>query len=110
MRGGGGENVVDARAIVRSRIGILLGLAFEKVKLDQQLARRYVFLARKLGMRHNVPLPREAKRWICKKCATPLVPGVNCTVRISKTGGGFRVIKCSGCGVQKRLMLKNRKP
>lgn len=103
------ENVVDTRAIVKSRIGILLGLAFEKARSDVKLSHRYVFLARKLGMRHNVQLPQEFKRWICKKCLTPLVPGVNCVARVSKTGGGARIIKCGSCGTQKRLVLGNKK-
>jgi len=73
------------REIVYERIGILLPLAADAFRKGDLLhARRYVFLARKLSTRYNCRLsPRERAKF-CKGCGLPLVPGLNCKVRLRK--------------------------
>jgi ribonuclease P protein subunit RPR2 len=70
------------RRIARERISILLRLAEKEVKEHSERSRRYVELARKIGMRYKVRFPRKYKRKICKNCHAFLKPGVNCTVRL----------------------------
>ncbi|HEX9708367.1 MAG TPA: ribonuclease P [Candidatus Thermoplasmatota archaeon] len=79
---------------------ILLGEAGRAVRAGKGLrARRYVDLARKIGMRYNVPMAREWKRWVCAGCGTYLVPGRNATVRLRP---GRTVVTCQECGRVKR--------
>ena len=41
---------------------------FNEAKLNKDKADRYVELARKIGMKFNVPIPRELKRKFCRHC------------------------------------------
>lgn len=71
-------------AIARDRIQILLGLARTKAKgQEPKLARRYVQLAKKISMRTKVRIPKDEKRFLCKECSIPLIPGLNARVRLS---------------------------
>ncbi len=80
--------------IAKERIQILLELADKELKKHPERSRRYVELARKIGMRYNVRLTKQQKRSFCKKCNTPLKPGLTSTQRTEK---GMIVIKCLNC-------------
>jgi len=80
--------------IARERISILFDLAKKEIKKHPERSRRYVELARKIGLRYNVRLPKELKRKICKKCNMLLVPGVTCKVRLKENK---IVIYCLAC-------------
>lgn len=99
----------DAKSIASERMEILLELARGRLKSDRRLSKRYVELAKLIGMRYNVPLPSEWKPWLCKKCGSLMAPGVNCTVRIARTGGIHRLIVCGECGSEKRKLLLPKK-
>ncbi len=92
------------RRIALERMEVLFGLA-EKEALQGHAtrARRYVDLARRLGMRYNVRVPPEFKRRFCKDCLAYLVPSVNARVRV---GRGRVVITCLGCGAIQRLPFR----
>ncbi len=92
------------RRIALERMGILFGLA-EKEALQGHAARarRYVDLARRLGMRYNVRVPAEYKRRFCKACLAYLVPSVNARVRV---GRGRVVVTCLVCGAIQRLPFR----
>ena len=92
------------RRIALERMEILFGLA-EKEALQGHgaRARRYVDLARKIGMRYNVRTPPEFKRRFCKACLAYFVPGVNARVRV---GRGRVVITCTACGAIQRLPFR----
>lgn len=92
------------RRIALERMEILFGLA-EKEALQGHAARarRYVDLARRLGMRYNVRVPAEFKRRFCKECLAYLVPSVNARVRV---GRGRVVITCMACGAIQRLPFR----
>jgi len=66
-------------------------------------ARRYVDLARRIGMRYNVRVPAKLKRRFCKKCLAYLVPGVNARVRM---GRGHVVVTCTACGTLQRFPFR----
>ncbi len=94
------------RDIGSERITILLRLSQEAVRAGRDdRARRYVGLARAIGMKAQVPLPPEFR--YCEKCFLPLMPGINCTVRLT----GHKVVcGCRGCGaVRRRPYLKEQK-
>lgn len=99
----------DTKSIARERMEILLEFAKGRLKSDKKLSRRYVHLARLIGMRYNVPLPAGWKPWLCKKCWNLLVPGINCIVRISRKGGTHRLVVCGECGAEKRRLISPKK-
>jgi len=57
------------RRIAQERMDILFRLAErEALQRREARARRYVDLARRIGMRYNVRIPAEFKRRFCKGC------------------------------------------
>lgn len=92
----------DIRRIAEERIDVLLKLAREAVKSNAALSKRYVEVAQTIGMRSGVRLGPERKQFICKKCRSPLVPGVNCRVRVRAEHGTYVVVTCLECGSTKR--------
>ncbi len=88
--------------IAAERIQLLLDRAVSVFGKDEELARRYVSLARRIGMRMGVRIPSERKRFLCKECSSPLIPGRNCRVRIRARGSTTVIITCLSCGTLKR--------
>ncbi|MBS3782202.1 MAG: ribonuclease P [Candidatus Thermoplasmatota archaeon] len=82
---------------------------FEEAKeaaLEDELKRsdRYVELARKIGMRHNVTLDSKYKRRVCRNCYSYLHPGKTCKIRIKE---GSLITKCLKCGTINRFGYKD---
>jgi len=90
------------REIARERIALLLSQARKRFRSDRDLAKRYVKLAREIGMKAGVRLTSEQKLQVCKRCGSLLVPGVNCRVRMRSEGGTTVLITCLECGNKKR--------
>lgn len=84
--------------IGRNRITRLMDLSEDAVrKNNPDRARRYVWLARRIGMKTRIGVPKE--RIYCKKCLIPLIPGVDCRVRLSDHKV---VVTCGMCGTIRR--------
>lgn len=81
--------------IARERIQILFALAEKEIKKHPERSRRYIQLARKIGLRYNVRLGK-LKRKFCKNCNTLLIPGVTAKVRLDSKNKTI-VIKCLKC-------------
>ncbi len=94
------------RRIAKERMEILMQLAEEAFHGDRMLARRYVELARRIGMKYNLRFPRRWKRRFCRRCGAFLVPGANLRVRCRK----MRVIfTCMECGAVRRVPYAREK-
>ncbi|MGB9963644.1 ribonuclease P protein component 4 [Halobacterium sp. CBA1126] len=65
---------------------------------DDERAREYVRLARRLAERNRLTLPRAFRRFACDACDAYLIPGRNARVR---TRDGHVVVTCD-CGHQSR--------
>ncbi|SDQ44249.1 ribonuclease P protein component 4 [Natronobacterium texcoconense] len=65
---------------------------------DQERARYYVRLARRVAERNRLTLPRKFRRFTCDDCDAYLRPGRNARVRLQD---GHVVITCD-CGSQAR--------
>lgn len=91
--------------IGRERMNKLLGLAEEAVRADRpDRARRYVELARRIGAKTRVSMPRDPQ--VCRECGIPLIPGRNCRVRL---GNHMVCVTCGMCGeVSRRPYLKEQ--
>jgi ribonuclease P protein subunit RPR2 len=83
--------------IAEERVRILFGLAGEEFPSKPKRSDRYVDLARKIGMRYNVSIPRELRPRFCKSCYAYLVPGKNSVTRTSGKTQSLET-KCLGCG------------
>ncbi len=80
--------------IAKERIAILFDEAEKRAKKgDYDLQRRYVRLAKRIGMRYNVKIPPGLKRKYCKYCLTFLFP--RSRMRLDR---GSVTIKCFSCG------------
>jgi ribonuclease P protein subunit RPR2 len=90
----------EQRKMARERMNILLSQAKDEFSSDRSLSKRYVTLAREIGMRYNVRLTKKDKLEICKKCNSFLVPGESCRVRTHKLRV---VITCLECGSVRRI-------
>ena len=82
--------------IAKERIQILFSLAEKEFKLHPERSKRYIELARKIGLRYNVRLSKEQKRRFCKNCNTLLKPGVSSKVRLDKSTKTVNV-QCLNC-------------
>jgi len=89
-----------AREIARERIEILFNLASQVYKQHPQRSDAYVALARRIGMRHNVRIPRELKRRMCRHCYCYLIPGRNARIRLR---GKHLTLTCLSCRHQMRF-------
>ncbi len=63
-----------------SRLMDLAEIAVREGKVDR--ARRYIELSRRIGGKCRVPMPKG--RPYCSGCLVPLIPGVNCRVRVHR--------------------------
>jgi len=82
--------------IAKERIEILFGLAEKEFSKHPERSRRYIELARKIGLRYNIRLSKEQKRKFCKNCNSLLIPGKTSQVRI-KSDKRTVTTKCLNC-------------
>ena len=81
------------RSLGEERVLTLASLSQEAVRDGRDdRARRYVDLALRICGKARVKMP-DGFRY-CKKCLIPLVPGVNCSVRLT----GHKIVSSCGCG------------
>jgi len=92
--------------IAMERIQILFNEAENVFKDDPKLAKRYIELARRIGMRYNVRIPRDLKRKYCKHCHAFLRFGVNAQLRLKS---GAVIIKCFSCNKTTHYPYKGEK-
>ncbi|MHC3439663.1 ribonuclease P protein component 4 [Natrialbaceae archaeon A-gly3] len=86
-------------AVPRERIERLHDLArAAATDGDDDRAREYVRLARRIAERNRLSLPTEFKRFTCDNCDRYLRPGKNARVRLQD---GHVVVTCD-CGHQAR--------
>jgi len=92
--------------IAKQRIKELFKQAVDIFSEDPKLSNRYVQLARKIAMKFKVKLTSTQKRKFCKHCYCFLMPGVNCTVRIT---GKTITYTCKKCKKFTRIGYKSKK-
>ena len=87
------------RDMARQQIERLFELAEAISGVRPELSDRYIYLAKKIGMRHRVRIPAHLKHRMCKHCGKYLVPGRTCRVRLNRNRV---VVTCLSCGKQIR--------
>lgn len=83
--------------IAGERIEILLNLARKEFEKNPARSRRYVELARKIGMRYRVRMSADQKEKFCKKCGNVMILGKTMERFIEKDLDSV-VVKCLECG------------
>jgi RNase P subunit RPR2 len=84
----------ETKLLVMSRIKELFRQAELVFSKDKKLADEYIKLARTLGMKYKVKIPKELQRKFCKHCYAYLRPGVNCRVRIQNHKIIYSCLEC----------------
>src|SRR5204863_9979560 len=89
------------RRIALERMTTLFHLA-EREALQRHAgrARRYVELARRIGMRYNVRVPAPFKRSLRKTCFAFLLPSASARARVAR---GRAVVPATACGDTQRF-------
>lgn len=83
------------KEIALERIEILFQEADKQAKQgNTDLSDRYVKLARKIGMKYQVTIPRKLKMYFCRKCYSYLYPGKTSTKRIKNDRINIKCLKC----------------
>ncbi len=96
----------QASILAKDRMVTLMELAGERAAAgDTERSRRYVQLAKRIGMRTNTTMLKDFL--YCRECDVALVPGRNCRVRLR----GQRITtRCLECGNIRRVpYLKERR-
>ncbi|MBD3230702.1 MAG: ribonuclease P [Candidatus Lokiarchaeota archaeon] len=73
---------------------------------DMELANRYLEIARNIGMRCKVRIPRNKKILICKNCKKLLIPGKTARVRVRNNKKTHVTITCIECKNHKRYYIE----
>lgn len=94
------------KEIALERMEILFALAKQNIKPHPERAKRYVSLARKIGMRYRVRMPKALKNSFCKQCLALWIPGYNVRVRLLPRYGAVEYA-CT-CGAARRLRYAGR--
>ena len=94
--------------IARDRIKRLFAAAEKDFPQHPTAARKYLELAKKIGMRYNVRMASQQKRRVCKKCFSYLVSGISCTIRANPKQKAM-VITCKNCGHISRFPYRKEK-
>ncbi|HDR46396.1 ribonuclease P protein component 4 [Methanofollis tationis] len=104
----GSSRTPDTNRIAKERIERLFALAEEVSGTDPTRSKRYVALARRIGMRQRVRIPADLRFRFCRRCSAYLVPGASARVRVQH---GKVIVTCLVCGHQKRypVVKKHRK-
>jgi ribonuclease P protein subunit RPR2 len=88
--------------IAKERIEKLFELAEKELEKHPERSRRYVELARKIGLRYNIRLSKKRKRTFCKNCNTLLYIGKTAKL-LDENPPGLKVFKCLKCGKTKKI-------
>ncbi|MFH1442972.1 MAG: ribonuclease P [Candidatus Micrarchaeota archaeon] len=91
--------------IAYGRCGKLLLMAAGIYTEDPALSKRYVQLARKIAMRHRIPLGSKS---FCKKCNTVFIPGKTLKVRVAPSKKAVVYI-CQNCKSEKKFPYASEK-
>ena len=96
------------KQIAKERIEILMEQALKTMDKDPKLAQRYVELARRIGMKYRVRIPKKWKMFICRGCKKLMIPGVTCRIRIQRRREPHVTLTCLMCGHVKRYLIKRK--
>ncbi|MFH1224405.1 MAG: ribonuclease P [Candidatus Diapherotrites archaeon] len=87
------------REITLERMRRLFELAEKEFEKHPERSKRYVHLARELGKRNRVPIPRELKKRFCRKCGAYWAGEAKMK---TKKAGTLEEFSCKECGCKRK--------
>ncbi len=99
------------KRVAQERVQRLLDLAYDRTYKSggrDQLAKRYISLARHITSHYKIPTEARLRKYTCTKCNSTLIPGRNCTVRLVQSKG-YLSYKCE-CGHENHIFYRKRRP
>jgi ribonuclease P protein subunit RPR2 len=84
----------------------LIHAAVKTSHTDIDLADAQAESARRLMLKYNVRLDYSSRRFFCHGCKKLIVPGVNATVRLSKSSPSRISLTCHRCGFVNRKIIR----
>lgn len=100
------KDAQKSREIARERMTRLFELSADAHELHPDRSDRYVQIARQIGTRTRVRMPRHLKSLFCKHCGCYL-PASGARTRLRD---GVLTATCLRCGTQARRPYKGRRP
>lgn len=98
------KKINSKQKLALERIYRLFELSNEITKSDHPdkefYSKKYLKLAKKIGEKVNVSIPKELQKTYCKKCFS-----LNVTSSQEKP---FLIVKCSDCGFSKKFSLESK--
>ncbi|HET6729985.1 MAG TPA: RNase P subunit [Nitrososphaeraceae archaeon] len=89
------------------RIDILIDIALQYSKIDDNLANTQAQQARKIAMRVRTRLPYQFRQLFCKKCKEFIIPGKSSRIRLGRSNIKCIRISCHLCGHIYRKVLSS---
>jgi RNase P subunit RPR2 len=87
--------------IAKERITILIDAARSIENENPRLAQKYTKTAREIKEHYRIK-DRYFKRYVCKGCNSPLIPGKTCKVVIASSKRKI-IYKCTACGFETKI-------
>lgn len=100
---------LERKKIALERIDQLFQLARDVIHQDEELAQKYVTIARQVAMASRVALKREYRQQICRGCKRFILPGVSSVVRTQSRREPHTVVTCGYCGRHMRFPLREHR-
>jgi len=98
-----------AKNIAKERVRILIANALKEAHVDENIASKQAYVARKIAMRLRIRLDYEIRQLFCKKCKKFIIPGRDSRIRIGRTNTKSIRITCENCGHIYHKMLSGRR-
>ncbi|MDM7911816.1 MAG: ribonuclease P [Methanotrichaceae archaeon] len=96
------KDAQKSRDLAQQRMERLFSLAAEEYELHPERSDRYVHIARQIGTRLRVRMPRHLKRLFCKRCGS-YIPASGARMRLHQ---GVLTATCLRCGAVMRRPYK----
>ncbi len=100
---------MKVKDLAKQRFYQLVDLAFEMARKGEvELASRIGYQAFKVAKKGGYKIPRKIKRRFCRRCFTPLIPGVTARIRVRNKGVPTIVVTCLNCGYVRRYPARKK--
>ncbi len=100
---------MKVKDLAKQRFYQLVDLAFEMARKGEvDLASRIGYQAFKVARKGGYKIPKRVKRKFCRRCFTPLIPGVTATIRIRNKGVPTITVRCLNCGYVRRYPARKK--
>lgn len=93
------------KEIAIERMNILFNNVISNARENPALSRRQAFLARKISLKHRVPMPYYLRMVFCKKCKSFMAPGLDSKIRVGRSSVKSIRITCNFCGHTYRKII-----